>query len=306
MQSDTQQNIQNTEVESKQGATLEAGKQDLALDATSGSSSETTAGTQGTSDVRQLMKDNRICVIIPTYNNATTVAAVLKRVKEQTDNIILVDDGCTDDTLKQVEQSGVEGVDIVSYTPNKGKGRALQQGFIQAIKSGYDYAITIDSDGQHFPEDIPLFIDAFLKHRGALLIGSRNLNEKNMPSRNTFANKFSNFWFRLQTGVKLPDTQTGYRLYPLQSISRIGPLTSRYEAELELLVMSAWRGVDIIPVPVRVYYPPKSERVSHFRPVADFLRISLLNVGLTTTALFYGLPRRIFNRHKKPSYDKTV
>jgi len=264
------------------------------------------SATASPDEVRRQMKDNRICVIVPTFNNATTVAGVLKRAKVYTDNIILVDDGCTDDTLQQVKQSGVEGVDIVSYTPNKGKGKALQQGFIQAIKSGYDYAITIDSDGQHFPEDLPLFIDAFKKHRGALLIGSRNLHQENMPARNTFANKFSNFWFFVQTGVKLPDTQTGYRLYPLQNISRIGPLTSRYEAELELLVMSAWRGVDIIPVPVRVYYPPQSERVSHFRPVVDFLRISLLNVGLTLTAVFYGLPRRIFNRHKKLSYDKTI
>jgi len=272
------------------------------------SASETTGLTSAAdiSDPAAFMNDHRICVVIPSYNNEGTVVDVIQRVKKFTDNIIFVDDGCTDSTLAKVEAAKIEGLEVVSYKPNKGKGRALREGFLHAIKRGYEYAITIDSDGQHFPEDIPLFLEAFKDHQGALLIGSRNLNQENMPTRNTFANKFSNFWFFAQTWIKLPDTQTGYRLYPLKHISRNWPLTPRYEAELELLVMAAWRGVDIIPVPVRVYYPPQSERVSHFRPFVDFMRISLLNVGLTTTAIFYGLPRRIIDRYKKRKNDTTV
>lgn len=256
-------------------------------------------------ETSDIMKQHRICVIVPTYNNEGTVASVLNRISKITDNIIVVDDGCTDDTPRLLAESGIEGLEIVSYQPNKGKGRALREGFLKAIKMGYEYAITIDSDGQHYPEDIPVFVNTFLEHEGALIVGSRNLQQENMPSKNTFANKFSNFWFFVQTGIHLPDTQTGYRLYPLQKISRNWPLTSRYEAELEMLVMVAWRGVDIIPVKVRVYYPPKGERVSHFRPFMDFARISLLNFGLTLTAIFYGLPRRFLNRYKK-KHGKTV
>lgn len=101
-----------------------------------------------------------------------------------------------------------------------------------------------------------------------------------MPGTNTFANKFSNFWFAVQTGIRLPDTQTGMRIYPLQRLHGLSLLTSRYEAELELLVFAAWSNEKIIPVPVRVYYPSAEERISHFRPAYDFTRISILNTFL--------------------------
>ena len=117
-----------------------------------------------------------------------------------------------------------------------------------------------------------------------------------MPSGNTFANRFSNFWFHLQTGLRLPDTQTGFRVYPLLHLPCLKLLTYRYESELELLVFSAWRGVHIVPVPVSVSYP--ADRVSHFRPFRDFLRISLLNTVLCLLAIVYGYPRMLLNRMK--------
>ena len=91
----------------------------------------------------------------------------------------------------------------------------------------------------------------------------------------------------------LKDTQTGYRLYPLRKLHGLSLLTSRYEAELELLVFSSWHGVDIISEEVSVYYPPREERVSHFRPVADFTRISVLNTILCVLAIVYALPLKI-------------
>ena len=127
-----------------------------------------------------------------------------------------------------------------------------------------------------------------------LVIGSRNLTAEGMPSGNTFANKFSNFWFTVQTGRKLPDTQTGFRVYPLEDLPSLKLLTARYEAELALLVFSAWKNLRIVPVPVRVYYP--EDRVSHFRPFADFFRISVLNTVLCVLALVYGYPRMLLGR----------
>ena len=129
-----------------------------------------------------------------------------------------------------------------------------------------------------------------------MLVGSRNLRMENMPGGNTFANKFSNFWFRLQTGVNLPDTQSGFRLYQLNRIGKLHLLTSRYEAELELLVFLCWKGVQMRPVGIRVYYPPEGERVTHFRPFWDFFRISVLNTVLCVFALFYGLPSRLLRK----------
>lgn len=242
---------------------------------------------------REIFDEERICVVVPTYNNERTIADVLQRIRIYTSNIIVVNDGSTPETKAAIVAAFPELPDMVEYTPNRGKGYALMQGFRRAVEMGYRHSITIDSDGQHFPEDIPALMECYQAHRGALIVGARNLTADNMPAQNTFANKFSNFWFHLQTGIRLEDTQSGFRLYPLDRINLRWPITPRYEAELELLVFSAWRGTPVVSVPVRVYYPPEGERVSHFRPFHDFFRISVLNSILCIAALFYYLPVKI-------------
>ena len=251
------------------------------------------------SDVREVMEKRKVCVVVPTYNNGKTIAGVVRRIAAFTSHIIIVIDGCTDDTSAQLMQLSDIPLETIDHPENNGKGHALLAGFRRAKEKGYDYVITIDSDGQHYPEDIPLLIEALESHPGALIVGARNLQEQNMPGGNTFANKFSNFWFTVQTGCCLPDTQTGFRLYPLRRLSGLRFLTSRYEAELELLVFAAWAGVELVPVPVRVYYPAQEERVTHFRPVADFARISVLNTILCLLAVVYGWPRRLWHLLKR-------
>ena len=135
------------------------------------------------------------------------------------------------------------------------------------------------------------------QHPGALVIGQRKgLDEMERSKGSKFANAFSNFWFAVQTGHRLGDTQSGFRLYPLKKLHGLSMLTSRYEAELELLVFSCWHGTKIVSTPVSVYYPPKGERVSHFRPIRDFSRIFLLNTLLCVLALVYGLPLAIWRK----------
>ncbi len=236
-----------------------------------------------------------ICVVMPTYRNAGTVLDVVRRVLAQDLPVIVVNDGSPDDTGRLLAESGLPFT-VLTHERNRGKGVALRTGLEHARKAGYRYAVTIDSDGQHFPEDIPVFLEAIDRHPGALVVGSRNLQADNMPGGNTFANRFSNFWFRLQTARNLPDTQTGFRAYPLDRLPNLRLLTSRYEAELTLLVFSAWKGVELVPVPVQVYYPAAEERVSSFRPFRDFARISVLNTVLCVLALVYGYPRMILNR----------
>lgn len=229
----------------------------------------------------------KICVVIPTYNNATTIRRVIEDVEKYCSSIIVVNDGSTDDTAA-ILQSIPSPIEVVSYPDNRGKGYALVTGFKKAKALGYTHAITIDADGQHFADDIPCFIEGLKHNPEGFIVGCRNLTEENMPRQNTFANRFSNFWFRLQTGINLPDTQSGYRLYTLSSLKGQNLITSRYESELELLVYAAWAGVDITSVNVKVYYPPAEERVSHFRPIYDFFRISVLNTVLCLGALLYG------------------
>ena len=248
-------------------------------------------------DATAIMKKYRIGVVIATYDNAGTIANVVRRVEAITRDIIVVDDGCTDNTLALLQQLDVPP-HIVTYKPNRGKGHALVQGFKKAMQLGWDYVITLDSDGQHFPEDLPKLVAAWTQHKDALIVGERGTGHLNMPRGNTMANKFSNFWFTLQTGIQLNDTQTGFRLYPLKRLRWLGITTSRYEAELEMLVFAAWHGIEIVPVKVRVYYPPQGERVTHFRPWADFGRISLLNVALCFGAVVYGWPMRLYRKIK--------
>lgn len=234
-----------------------------------------------------------ICVIIPTYNNAGTIVDVVTRTQAFCADVFVVLDGCTDDTLSLLE-SLPQRPELLVLPKNGGKGRALREGFRRAREAGFAYAITLDADGQHYPEDIPVFLEANRRCPGALVVGKRmGLENADRSKSSRFANGFSNFWFFVQTLVPLKDTQTGYRLYPLRRLRGLSLLTSRYEAELELLVFSAWSGVRIVSQDVRVYYPPREERVSHFRPVYDFLRITLLNTVLLVLALVLGLPLTI-------------
>ena len=240
-----------------------------------------------------ILKNLKTCVIIPVYNNAGTITDVVQRTLRYCKDVIVVDDGSTDGSSDSLSELGAV---VVRYKDNRGKGYALKTGFKEAKARGFERAITIDADGQHFPEDIPVFAAQAREHPDAMFVGSRNLRMENMPGGNTFANKFSNFWFRIQTGVNLPDTQSGFRLYQLNRIGRLRFLTYRYEAELELLVFQCWKGVPMIPVGIKVYYPPEGERVTHFRPFWDFFRISVLNTALCVLAIFYGLPSRLLRK----------
>ena len=236
------------------------------------------------------MTDPRhICAVIPSYNNGGTVVDVVRGVLRQGLPVLVVDDGSTDGTADALKDLPVH---VLRHTRNRGKGRALKTGLEEARRQGYRFALTLDADGQHDPGDIPALVAAAGER--TLVIGSRNLTAEGMPSGNTFANRFSNFWFTVQTGRKLPDTQTGFRVYPLEGLPSLKLLTARYEAELTLLVFSAWKGLQLVPVPVRVYYP--EDRVSHFRPFADFFRISVLNTVLCVLALVYGYPRMLLGR----------
>lgn len=238
------------------------------------------------------IKDLGIIVIVPTYNNATTLADVIENIQLYADNIMVVNDGSTDETATIL--SRFDKIQVITHEKNRGKGRALKNGLLSAQKQGYRYAITIDSDGQHYPSDIPSFVEEIEKTPDSLLIGARDFDSCGIPPKNSFANKFSNFWYRVETGKKLRDTQSGYRLYPLDKIGKMKYTTTRYEFELELIVFAAWKGIDVRNISISVYYPPAEKRVSHFRPFWDFTRISILNTILVTIALLWVYPLKFF------------
>ncbi|MDC8102864.1 DUF2062 domain-containing protein [Chryseobacterium rhizosphaerae] len=254
-------------------------------------------------EVQNAISEKKICILIPTYNNEKTLKRVIDGVLSYTGSIIIVNDGSTDSTPNILSQ--YPELTVITLPQNKGKGNALKTGFRKAKESGYRYTITIDSDGQHYPDDIPVFVEALLQEKeDVLLIGNRNMSQDGIPKKSSFGNRFSNFWFWFETGIKLEDTQSGYRLYPLHKIPK-KYFTPKFEFEIEIIVRTAWRHVPVKNVPIKVLYDP-AERVSHFRPFKDFTRISILNTILVTITLIYIIPRNFINNFKKKSFKRFI
>ncbi len=256
-----------------------------------------------TPHLQTTMQQLKCCVLIPTYNNAGTLARVLDGVLAVTKNIVVVNDGATDGTESILK--AYSKIHQIRLPNNKGKGKALKIGFKECLELGYDFAITIDSDGQHFPEDIPIFLEALQKEdtKNVLYIGSRNMKQYDVPGSSSFGNKFSNFWFWFETGTWLTDTQCGYRLYPLREIEKLNLYTPKFEFEIEVIVKAAWSGTLVKNIPVKISYN-EAERVSHFRKGPDFARISALNTIFVFITLFYIKPRDFFRKIKRKGVAK--
>ena len=257
------------------------------------------------SSLEHKIKSLKICVIIPTYNNERTLKRVIDGVLEITDDLIIVNDGATDTTPEILKN--YTDITQISLSKNKGKGNALRVGFKKAEELGYEFAITIDSDGQHYPEDISVFVNKleFETDKNLLLIGARNMNQDSVPGGSSFGNKFSNFWYKVETGIQLTDTQSGYRLYPLKELNKIKFYTTKFEFEIENIVKASWRGIIVKNVPVKVLYD-EQERVTHFRPFKDFARISILNTWLVLVALFYIKPRDLIRKFRKKGLRRFI
>lgn len=247
----------------------------------------------------------KCCVIIPTYNNCKSLQLVIEGVLRFTENIIVVNDGSTDSTAEILLK--FPQIQKLHLHKNKGKGNALRQGFRHAENLDYNFALTIDSDGQHFPEDIPYFIEELEKepNKEVLLIGSRNMTQSGVPKKSSFGNKFSNFWFWVETGNWLQDTQSGFRLYPLLAMKHLKLRTNKFEFEIEAIVKSAWSGIEVKNIPIKVHYESVG-RVSHFRPFKDFTRISILNTYLVFLTFFYIKPRDFFRKLKKKGIKRFL
>jgi len=244
------------------------------------------------------MEQLKCCVLIPTYNNHKTLRNVLERVLTYTENIIVVNDGATDSTAEILND--FPQLIQIHLLKNIGKGNALKVGFQKALELDYEFVITIDSDGQHFPEDIPVFLDALEKEetKNVLYIGARNMEQADVPGSSSFGNKFSNFWYWFETGIRLRDTQSGYRLYPLKEIEKLKLYTPKFELEIEVIVKAAWNGTLVKNIPIQISYDD-AERVSHFRKGPDFARISVLNTWFVLVAIFWIKPRDLYRKFRK-------
>lgn len=241
------------------------------------------------------------CVIIPTYNNEKTLKRVLDKTLDFTSDVIVVNDGSTDSTSTILK--AYPHIVQIHFPQNQGKGMALRAGFKESLKRNFTYAITLDSDGQHFPEDLAIFVKEIQQNGEALLIGDRNMKQEGIPGKSSVGNKISTFWYWFETGLQLQDTQSGYRLYPIKRMEKLKYFTRKFEFEIEVIVKAAWEGIPVKNVPIQVLYD-ESERVSHFRPFKDFTRISLLNTYLVFLTLVYIKPREYFRHFKEKGFKR--
>jgi len=221
-------------------------------------------------------------VVIPVYNHKDTLRLVVERALRLHPLVIVVDDGSTDGSADSVRGLPAR---LVRLARNSGKGAALLAGAEAAAGEGASHIVTLDADGQHYPEDIPLFLEAITAAPHAVIVGCRDFSVPHVPASSRFGRGFSAFWMRVQTGVKVRDMQSGFRAYPLHVLNCLKAAEPGYAFEIEVLVRAAWAGFEVREIDIRVWYPPAAERVSHFRIFRDNARISLLNTRLTIRAL---------------------
>lgn len=232
------------------------------------------------------MPHSRIAVLIPTFNNATTIEPLIDSIKPFVSDIIIVNDGSTDTTAALLAPR--TDCTVLTLPHNSGKGAALQHGFAHALHHGFTHVITMDADGQHLAADLPAFINNIEQHPNTLWIGNRTIitSATPQPSASRFGAQFGAFWYRFNTGLTINDTQCGFRAYPLAALTPLNCRGSGYEYELQLLTQAAWSGTTVSQFAIHLLYQPPEERVSHFRPLRDFARIGLVNARAAITRIF--------------------
>lgn len=237
----------------------------------------------------------KILIVIPLYNHGKTVIEVIRRVLKIHQNVLVIDDGSTD-----LEQDHFKDINItvIRHDRNLGKGAAIMTAARQASKQGMTHLITIDADLQHTPEEVQLFTTAIKNAPKTLFIGKRDFTSSSIPSASKFGRRFSNFWYRVQTGQSIGDAQSGFRVYPLFVLENLILSEKHYSFEIEVLVKAAWAGVTLKDIDISVHYPPPQKRITHFKLFLDNLRLTHLNTKLTLRS-FLPIP------HKKLIYKAS-
>jgi glycosyltransferase involved in cell wall biosynthesis len=228
-------------------------------------------------------------IVIPVYNHGPQIQAVIAAARSLGLPIIVVNDGSTDTTAEVLLQQ--QDITVLHHPHNQGKGAALLSGFAEAARR-YDYALTLDADGQHDPADAWPLLACAQKEGRVIVVGKRQgMDGGHVPWTSRFGRGFSNFWVWVSGGPWIADSQSGFRLYPLPETLELGVVARRYQFEVEVLVRAQRRGIATLEAPVSVVYQPKGVRVSHFRPWRDFLRNSTTFCRLICSRIF-GLDRK--------------
>ena len=246
--------------------------------------------------------NNKIWCAIPIYNNGTTVKKVALECRSYLEHVVVVDDGSTDiDVTNLFKETDVT---VLVHEENQGKGAALKTALDYIDDKNAEYMITIDGDGQHFAEDIDKFLSAIAEDDSSLIVGCRDFTADNIPEKSKFGRSFSNLWLKIETGLSLDDTQTGFRAYPVKLIKQLKLNGSFYDFEVEVLARGAWAGLKLKQVDIGVYYPKPEDRVTSFDSIKDNFRISLMHTRLVGRRLNPWPHKKLIQ--SKTDFDKTL
>ena len=214
---------------------------------------------------------NRFMAVIPAYNEAEHIVDVVKAAKRYVP-VLVVDDGSTDETVKTAEAAGAK---VIRHATNQGKGAALRTGFLRALELGCEAVITLDADGQHDPDEIRKFIQAFNARPADLIIGKRNFNK--MPFSRRLANTAGRWLFTWAMGQPIPDNQSGYRLLSRRFMETLMDSQEQgFEFEVVMLEICLKRHFDLVWIPIRTIYSGESSHIHPLAHVTNFVRIVLV------------------------------
>ncbi len=223
-------------------------------------------------------EQNKICVVIPVYNEVEFLDELLPQVKKYASKIICVDDGSTDGSKELIEPN--IGVTLISNGKNRGKGYALKVGLIESLKYDCDIVVTMDADMQHLPEQIPQFAEAISKYD--LVVGNRLHTLKGMPIQRIASNKLTSWMLSKKVGVKIIDSQSGYRAFRKSIIKSILPLETGFEAETEMLINAALNKNSIGFINIPTIYNNNVSKMKPLQAILGFLKVLLRSTKRTS------------------------
>jgi hypothetical protein len=237
----------------------------------------------------------RPIAIAPTFNHVATLIGVLTRVEAAGVPIVAVNDGSTDGTAAALaawmSRPHDVAVHLVTHPRNRGKAQALRSGFDEAARLGFTHALTIDTDGQHDPSDIPALLRTAESNPDDLVLGERSDKLAHYPRSSMIGRRLTNLAIRLACGVRVGDSQCGMRVYPLRMVQSVPCRGQRYAFESEIITRAAWGGWGIRRVPVSSWYPPPGSHISHFRGFKDSMQWVRLQCRLLSRALWPWKPK---------------
>jgi glycosyltransferase involved in cell wall biosynthesis len=209
--------------------------------------------------------------LIPAYNEAARVGKVVAVAHRHVDEVVVVDDGSTDETVTAAEKAGAK---VLRHQQNRGKGAAIATALDYFGRSDAELAVLLDADGQHDPSEIDKFVNAAETDRIDVVVGSRMGDVRRMPRVRLWTNQFTSWVTSRLAGQRIPDSQCGFRLLRRTVLKDLRPSTARFETETEMLIQASRAGHKIISVPIRtIYEPGRTSRIHPWRDTVRFFRL---------------------------------